>query len=172
MLKKAVGYALYVLLGSWLPHYQLHRRWPLSDAIRRFSGTLMFDYCGKNIDLGRHISFSSKLFIGNRSSIGDFTQLQGEVHIGNNVMIAPKCSFIAMDHVISNTDIPMNQQGEIYKAISVEDDVWIGYGTIILKGVHIGKGAICAAGAVVTKDVPNYAVVGGVPAKIIKFRKK
>ncbi len=170
MLKKVSGYILYILLGSWLPHYQLHRRWPLSDSIRRLSGKLMFNYCGNKVDLGRHVSFSSNLFIGNSSSIGDYTQLQGEIHIGNNVMIAPKCAFIAMDHIISQTNIPMNQQGEIYRPIYINDNVWIGYGVTILKGVHIGKGAVCAAGAVVTHDVPDYAIVGGVPAKIIRFR--
>lgn len=54
--------------------------------------------------------------------------------------------------------------------IEVDDDVWIGYGTTIMSGVHIGQGAVVAAGAVVTKDVPPYAIVGGVPAKVIKYR--
>lgn len=54
--------------------------------------------------------------------------------------------------------------------IVIDDDVWIGYGSIIMSGVHIGQGAIVAAGAVVAKDVPPYAIVGGVPAKVIKYR--
>ncbi len=54
--------------------------------------------------------------------------------------------------------------------IVVEDDVWIGFGATILSGVHIGQGAVVAAGALVTKDVPPYAIVGGVPAKLIKYR--
>ena len=54
--------------------------------------------------------------------------------------------------------------------ITVDNDVWIGYGATIMSGVHIGQGAIVAAGAVVTKDVPPYAIVGGVPAKVIKYR--
>ena len=54
--------------------------------------------------------------------------------------------------------------------IVIDDDVWIGYGATILSGVHIGQGAVIAAGAVVTKDVPPYAIVGGVPAKVIKYR--
>ena len=54
--------------------------------------------------------------------------------------------------------------------IKVDDDVWIGYGTIVMSGVHIGQGAVVAAGAVVTKDVPPYAIVGGVPARIIRYR--
>ena len=54
--------------------------------------------------------------------------------------------------------------------IIVDDDVWIGYGATILSGVHIGQGAVVAAGAVVTKDAPPYAIVGGVPARVIKYR--
>ena len=54
--------------------------------------------------------------------------------------------------------------------IIIDDDVWIGYRSIILSGVHIGQGAVIAAGAVVTKDVPPYTIVGGVPAKVIKYR--
>lgn len=54
--------------------------------------------------------------------------------------------------------------------ILVDDDVWIGYGAVVMSGVHIGQGAVIAAGAVVTKDVPPYSIVGGVPAKVIKYR--
>lgn len=54
--------------------------------------------------------------------------------------------------------------------IVIDDDVWIGYGATIMAGVHVGQGAVVAAGAVVTKDVPPYAIVGGVPAKVIKYR--
>ncbi len=54
--------------------------------------------------------------------------------------------------------------------IIIDNDVWIGYGTTIMSGVHIGQGAVIAAGSVVTKDIPPYAIVGGVPAKIIKYR--
>jgi virginiamycin A acetyltransferase len=55
-------------------------------------------------------------------------------------------------------------------SIIIDDDVWIGYGAIIMSGVHINQGAVIAAGAVVTKDIPAYAIVGGVPAKVIKYR--
>lgn len=54
--------------------------------------------------------------------------------------------------------------------ILMDDDVWLGYGVIVMSGVHIGQGAVIAAGAVVTKDVPPYSIVGGVPAKVIKYR--
>lgn len=169
--KKALGYLIYVSLGSWLPHYQLHRTWKIPKLIRSFCGFLMFNKCGKNVDIGRHISFSSNVEIGNNSSIGDCAHIQGSISIGNNVMIAPHCAFIATDHNITKTTVPMDKQGEYGDSIIIEDDVWIGYGVIVLKGVHIGKGSVCAAGAVITKDVPNYTIVGGVPAKLIKPRK-
>ena len=64
----------------------------------------------------------------------------------------------------------MKNQGIHTSPIIIEDDVWVGYGAVITKGVTISKGAIIGANAVVTKDVPKYAIVGGVPAKIIKYR--
>ena len=108
--------------------------------------------------------------VSDNSSIGDNAYINGTLTIGNNVMVAANCAFIATNHVISRVDIPMNQQGEIEKPIIIDDDVWIGYGVTILPGVHIGKGSIIAAGAVCSKDVPEYVIVGGVPAKMIKAR--
>lgn len=169
-IKKGIGYLLYVALGSWLPHYQLGYSWPISKKIKQVSGKLMFDKCGKNVDIGRHISFSSKVSMGDNSSIGDNAYISGTLTIGENVMIAANCAFIAYNHGSSRTDIPMNQQGAIEKPIVIDDDVWIGYGVTILPGVHIGKGSIIAAGAVCTKDIPEYVVAGGIPAKVIKHR--
>ena len=63
-----------------------------------------------------------------------------------------------------------NEEATSKGDIILEDDVWIGFGSIIMSGVHIGQGAVVAAGSVVTKDVPPYAIVGGVPAKVIKYR--
>ena len=104
----------------------------------------------------------------------------GELYIGDFCSIAPKVSFIlSADHYINHIStfpykakfINSLELESISKGnIEIEDDVWIGYGATIMSGVHIGQGAIVAAGAVVSKDVPPYAIVGGVPAKIIKFR--
>lgn len=166
-----IGYLLYVLIGSWLPHYQLGYNWPISRRIRAFSGKLMFNYCGKNVDIGRGVKFSRSIYLGDNSSIGDHTHINGRVIIGKNVMMAANCALIASSHNFRRLDIPMNQQGENHGCIWIEDDVWIGYGAIILEGVHIRQGSIIAAGAVVTKDVEEYSIVGGVPASCIGMRK-
>ncbi len=171
-LKILIGYLIYVTLGGNLPHYQCGYRWPISRGIRQMCARLMFLQCGTSIDIGRKISFSSKVSIGNSSSIGDYAHIHGKLQIGNNVMIAPHCAFIASDHVISDLNTPMNCQGTIDGSITVSDGCWIGYGSTILNNVSIGEGAVVAAGAVVTKDVPPFAIVGGVPAKIIRYRKE
>lgn len=93
-----------------------------------------------------------------------------KISIGKNVMIADFASIRDDDHRFDSVDIPMIEQGMATSPIIIEDDVWIGHGAIVLRGVKIGTGAIIAAGAVVTKDVPAFAIVGGVPAKIIKYR--
>lgn len=99
--------------------------------------------------------------------------------IGNFCSIAPNVSFIlSADHYVNHIStypykvkvIGENLEGHSKGDIVVEDDVWIGYGVTIMSGVKIGQGAIIAAGAVVTKDIPPYAIAGGVPAKVIKYR--
>lgn len=99
--------------------------------------------------------------------------------IGSYCSIAKEAKFIlSSDHPINNiSTYPFKSlliNGEpdaISKGdIVVEDDVWIGYGALVLSGIHIGQGAVVAAGSVVTKDIPPYAIVGGIPAKIIKYR--
>ncbi len=87
-------------------------------------------------------------------------------------MAADNLSIRDTDHIFDKINIPMIRQGIRTAPVIIEDDVWIGHGVTILKGTKIYKGAIIAAGAVVTKDVPPYSVVGGVPAKIIKYRNK
>lgn len=87
-------------------------------------------------------------------------------------MMGPDVMIFTSNHETSRTDTPMRLQGTAkIKPVTIGDDVWIGARVIILPGVTIGQGAILAANAVVTKDVPEYAVVGGNPAKLIKFRK-
>ena len=102
-----------------------------------------------------------KLIIGNYCSIAPevFFMTDGE-HSYKNISTYPFATRFF------NKNIDTLSKGDII----IEDDVWIGYRAIIMSGVHIGQGAVIAAGAVITKDVPPYAIVGGVPAKVIKYR--
>jgi maltose O-acetyltransferase len=87
-------------------------------------------------------------------------------------LVAPEVVFLDQTHKADTMEIPMVNQGAVeFPPTIVEDDVWIGIRAIIMPGLRIGKGAIIGAGAVVTKDVPPFAVVGGVPARVIKWRK-
>ena len=86
-------------------------------------------------------------------------------------MMGPDVTILTNTHNITRTDIPMGQQGSRVAGVTIGNDVWIGMRSIIMPGVKIGNGVVIGAGAVVTKDVPNYAIVGGVPAKVIRYRK-
>jgi len=112
------------------------------------------------------------LILGENSFIGSYTFVGANesVTIGANVMVAGCVSIRDTDHEFKSLDIPMINQGIVTSPIVIEDDVWIGHGAVITKGVTVGSGAIVAANAVVTKDVPKNAIVGGIPAKIIRYR--
>lgn len=140
--------------------------------IRSFCGKLILTKCGKNVNIEKGAEFPSSVELGDYSGIGIRAQINGKVIIGNDVMMGPDVCIYARNHEYSRTDIPMDRQGfAIEKPVIIKDDVWIGARVIILPGVHIGTGAIVGAGAVVTKDVPDYAIVGGNPARILKMRK-
>lgn len=110
------------------------------------------------------------IHIGANSLIGEFNILRGQggITIGDRVYTAPLVQMLAVNHVFEDPTRPMVEQGITAEGIVVEDDVWIGAGAIITDGVRICKGAVVAAGAVVTEDVPAYTVVGGVPAKVLR----
>lgn len=123
-----------------------------------------------NCNLGslNMITIGDNVQIGNNVTILALTK---DIVIGNDVLIAPYVSIIGTNHTISDPDKLIRLQGMTSAQITIQDDVWIGTKAIILPGVTIGKGSVVGAGAVVTKDVPPYAVVGGVPARVIKMRK-
>ncbi len=95
----------------------------------------------------------------------------GNIIIGANCMIAHRCTFTPYQHGFADADQPMREQPLTSRGdIVLEDDVWLGVNVVVMDGVTIGRGAIVGAGAVVTKDVPPLAIVGGVPARVIRFR--
>ena len=113
---------------------------------------------------------NSRIKIGRDSLIGEYTVIRGQggVMIGDRVYTSPFTQIIAVNHVFDDPKLPFADQGITAEGIVIEDDVWLGAGSIVTDGVHIGKGAVIAAGAVVTTDVEEHTVVGGVPAKPIR----
>ena len=109
--------------------------------------------------------------IGSGSGLGVNCSVHGPLRIGDNVMMGPEVTILTHTHNIERTGIPMGQQGMRVAEVVVGNDVWIGMRVVIMPGVKVGNGAVIGSCAVVTKDVPDFAVVGGVSAKIIKYRR-
>ena len=106
--------------------------------------------------------------IGDYTRIGLHCTVIGPVTIGNHVNLAQGITVSALNHNFEDTRLRIDEQGVNTSEIVIDDDVWIGANAVITAGVHIGRHSVVAAGAVVTKDVPEYSVVGGVPAKVIR----
>ena len=106
--------------------------------------------------------------IGDYTRIGLHCTVIGPVTIGNHVNLAQGITVSALNHNFEDTRLRIDEQGVNTSEIVIDDDVWIGANAVITAGVHIGRHCVVAAGAVVTKDVPEYSVVGGVPAKVIR----
>jgi len=131
---------------------------------------------GNNVDIRPFVTIigAKNVEIGNNVTLRPFTNIDADndegkrVIIGNDVLIAPNVYMTVSNHNYENVRFKILEQGYTFKDITICDGAWIGYGAIILPGVTIGKNSVVAAGAVVTKDVPDFTVVGGVPAKVIK----
>ncbi len=171
-LRKLLCLAAYYGFARYLPaSTSPMMRW--ARIIRRAICLHVFDKCGDNVNIERGAYFASGggIVIGSGSGLGVNCSVHGPLKIGENVMMGPDVTILTHTHNIERTDIPMGRQGSVVKEVSVGDDVWIGMRSIIMPGVRIGNGVVIGAGAVVTKDVPDFAIVGGVPAKIIRYRK-
>jgi acetyltransferase-like isoleucine patch superfamily enzyme len=106
--------------------------------------------------------------IGDHTRIGIHNTIIGPVTIGSHVNLAQGITVTALNHNFDDTTKRIDEQGIATKPVVISDDVWIGANAVILPGVTIGRHVVVAAGAVVTKDVPDNTIVGGVPATIIK----
>lgn len=142
-----------------------------------------------NIKIGSNTTFGRgtvlwaphQMTIGNNVYIGKYCTLQADIQIGNNIEIANTVGLIGKyDHDYSKVGVSIKDAPWIgdkdycFKGLNqkiiIDDDVWIGYGAVVFTGVHIGRGAIIAAGSIVTKDIPAYAIAAGNPAGIKGYR--
>ena len=161
-----------------------------ADQIRLANGVYLDEgvylhACPNGIDIGKNtfIMHNAELHvynfrdlpnagikIGEDCLIGEFNVIRGQggVSIGDRVFTSPGTQLISVNHVFDDPSIPFTQQGITAEGITIEEDVWLGSNVVITDGVHIGKGAVIAAGAVVTKDVPAHTIAAGVPAAIIR----
>lgn len=124
----------------------------VDDSFRMFPP--FYTDFGKNITIGRDVFINS----------GCHFQDQGGITIGDGSLIGHNVVLATINHDLS----PLNNRENHYKPIVIEDHVWVGSNATILQGVTVGRWSVVAAGAVVTKDVPPFTVVGGVPAKVIR----
>ena len=115
---------------------------------------------GTGISIGNNTGINARAFIGG----------QGGVKIGDLVIIGPDVKIFSENHIFNDLIIPIKYQGENRKGVVIEDNCWIGAGSIILDGVILGSGSIVAAGSVVNKSFPSNSIIGGIPAKFIKSR--
>lgn len=138
---------------------------------------------GDNFSLGEYAiiectgvlkTIGESLEIGNNVGVNHYCYIavRGSIKIGDNVIFGPRVSVFSENHNTTEIDIPIKDQGETRMDTTIGNDVWIGANSVILAGVTIGDGAIIAAGAVVREDVPSYAIAGGVPAKVLKYRNR
>jgi len=113
------------------------------------------------------------LVIGNNVGISPncYIQVRGSVRIGNNVIFGPGAKIFSESHNHFDTDKFINEQGETRKGVTIEDGVWIGSDAIVLDGVRVGEHSIIAAKSLVTKNVPPYSIVSGIPASVLLYRK-
>lgn len=141
------------------------------------------DIDGGKVELGKRVHIYGDTFIqtgrggsikiGNDSHIQPRCQLSAylsNIHIGCRVQIAPNCAFYPYDHGMEPDRPIIEQPLQTKGGINIGDDVWIGFGVIVLDGVKIGRGAVIGAGSVVTHDIPDYAIATGIPARVIRKR--
>ena len=168
--RRKLGALLYYPFAKHLPesYSSIHLG---QKQLRALCGRLMLAKCGTDVNIERNAVFSRRVTLGDHSGIGVNAKIYGECHIGRYVMMGEDVTIITRNHAFSRTDIPMMHQGfGEDQPVTIDDDVWIGDRVLILPGVHVGRGSIIGAGAVVTKDIPPYVIAGGNPARIIRKR--
>lgn len=165
---------LYYVIAKHLPTQPVPG-WQIGYAFRRLLARGIFKRCGKNIIIKQNAYFGTGelIEIGDDSQIGHNAKISNDLIIGNDVIMGPDVVIWSVAHEFSRTDIPIRLQGATpAKPMVIDNDAWLGQRAIIMPGIEIGDHAIIGAASVVTKDVPAYAIVGGVPAHILRYRNR
>ncbi len=166
---KLLSCLLYNIIGKSLPLDSM----PYSKGLRNiryFLFSKCIKKCGDDPRVDKNVYISPSIEVGNSIRISENVKIRKNTSIGNDVLIGPGVQIITATHNFSKLDIPINKQGDSQYKVNIGNDVWIGTNAIILPNVTIENHVIVAAGSVITKDVPTNAIVGGNPAKIIRYR--
>jgi len=166
---------IYYVFAKHLPKSTIPVIGKFAQKFRNFLCSKIFTKCGKelNVENGAYFGNGKDIEVGDCVSFGsNFKTLNRILRVGDELIMGEDVLFQGGIHKYDRLDIPIGKQGGGTKSIlEICDDVWIGARAIVLPGCKkIGTGVIIGAGAVVTKDIPDYAIVGGNPAKIIKYR--
>lgn len=173
-MKRFVFLCLYYGLFRYLPDNYSSLGGAFSRFLRGWACHHIFASCGKNIDINRMVFFGrgDRIHIGDNSGMGAYSYIPNGTRIGKNVMMGPYLYIHARNHRFDRLDIPMNMQGHTeIKPLVIDDDVWIGRSVTVMVGKHVRTGSIVAANCVLTKDFPEYSIIGGNPSRIIGDRK-
>jgi len=174
-MKKFLFIILYYGFARFLPASFTKPLGKVSKKIRYIICKNIFRKCGKNVNIEKGAWFGKGIGIeiGDNSGIGIYCRIFNNTIIGNDVLMGPKCFMLEKTHLFDRTDIPIRNQGKINNRdqVIIEDDVWIGREVMMIGSRTIKKGTIIGARTLLAKDFPEYSIVGGNPAKLIKSRK-
>lgn len=176
--KKRIALVIYYGIARFLPASvgfgvpMFLRR--LSKKIRYIVCKAIFKECGKNVNIERGAYFGSgkELVIGDNSGLGINCHVHPNTIIGKNVMMGPNCYMLNSAHIFDKVDVPIIDQGmkKGNAQVIIEDDVWIGQDVTIVSDKTIKKGTIIGACCVLTKNFPEFSIVGGNPSKLLRSR--
>lgn len=160
-----------MFLTHWLLYIRSTRVW--------FQKRKLY-HIGKNSEIRPFATIygTTSVSIGNNVVIPPYSVLSATpddiyngIYIEDNVLIGPNVNIHSTTHNYTHIDLPIKEQGYFSKKVLIKEGSWLGANSVILPGITIGKNSVVAAGSIVTKDVPDFCVVAGVPAKVIKLLK-